>query len=281
MSEDRALKDDDVFARGARTLERLELDALVVLGGDGSHRIAYELSKLGVRVVTIPKTIDNDLAETDLTFGFSSALDIAVEAVDRLHTTAESHGRVMVVEVMGRHAGWIALMAGLAGGADIILVPEIPFDLEKVAAKVRERVAGGSRFSIVVVAEGAKPAGGQEVYREVPAGADLGRLGGIGERVAAEITRRTGVESRAVVLGHVQRGGPPTPVDRILASCFGTTAVHAIAAGRSADTVVWKDGEFVVLPLEHVVHGSKAVPDDHALFKVARDLGITFAGEMD
>jgi 6-phosphofructokinase 1 len=270
-------KDEAVFAEAVRNVRRLGLDALVVLGGDGTQRIAFELARMGVDVVGAPKTIDNDLAETSLTFGFDSALDIATEAIDRLHTTAESHDRVMVVEVMGRHVGWIALMAGIAGGADVILVPEIPFTIEKVAQKLAEREAAGRAFSIVAVAEGARRAGGDEVYRD-SAGA---RLGGIAEQVAAEVARRTGKESRVVVLGHVQRGGSPTPFDRLLASCFGSAAVRAIAAGRFGHMVAWQNDSIVTVPLERAIERIKAVPADHYLLRTARDLGISFAGEED
>jgi 6-phosphofructokinase 1 len=236
---------------------------------------------MGVGVVGAPKTIDNDLAETDLTFGFDSALDIATDAMDRLHTTAESHDRVILVEVMGRHVGWIALMAGIAGGADVILVPEIPFSIDKVVQKIREREAAGRSFSILAVAEGARPAGGELVYRDAGDATHAARLGGIAEKVAAGIAQQTGKESRVVVLGHIQRGGSPTPIDRLLASCFGTAAVHAIAEGRLGHMVAWKGDAIVTVPLSRAVDHIKQVPVDHCLVRTARDLGISFAGDGD
>jgi ATP-dependent phosphofructokinase / diphosphate-dependent phosphofructokinase len=275
------VKNEAVYAEAVRNIKELELDALVVLGGEGSQRIAYELSLMGVSVVGAPKTIDNDLSATDLTFGFDSALVIATEAIDRLHTTAESHDRVVLVEVMGRHVGWIALMAGIAGGADVILIPELPFSIEKVARKIREREAAGRSFSILAVAEGARPEGGELVYREAGDVGHAARLGGIAEQVAAGLSRETGKESRVVVLGHVQRGGSPTPVDRLLASCFGSAAVHALAEGKLSHMVAWKGDSVVPVPLARAVERIKRVPLDHYLVRTARDLGISFASEGD
>jgi len=275
------VRHERAYREAVASTERLGLDALVVIGGEGSQRIAYELSRLGVPIVGIPKTIDNDLPGTDLTFGFDTALDIATEAIDRLHTTAESHHRVLLVEVMGRHAGWIALQAGVAGGADIILIPEIPFHVEKAAAKVKEREAQGRLFSILVVAEGARPAGGALVYQD-PGGSDRApRLGGIAARVSDEIERLTGRESRVVVLGHLQRGGSPTAFDRLLASCYGSAAVRAVAEGRIGHIVAWQGNEPVTVPFERVIQQVRVVPPGHHLLRVARDLGITFAGDDD
>ena len=273
--------DPAAYIEALATFKRLALDALVVVGGDGSQRIAYELFLMGIPVIGLPKTIDNDLRETDLTFGFDTALEVATDAIDRLHTTAESHGRVLVVEVMGRHVGWIALQSGIAGGADVILIPEIPFHVDRVAAKIRDREARGRKFSIVVVAEGARAAGEDEVYREAPGKAAEGRLGGIGERVASNINRITGKESRVVVLGHLQRGGSPTPFDRLLASACGAGAVRAIADGKFGHLVAWRDNDVVTVPLERAIRELKRVPPSHFLIRVARDLGISFAGSED
>jgi len=275
------VKDDPAAYRQARTrFKELELDGLVVIGGDGSQRIAYELFLMGIPLVGVPKTIDNDLSGTDLTFGFDTALEIATDAVDRLHTTAESHGRVIVVEVMGRHAGWIALLSGIAGGADVILIPELPFEIEKIAATVRERETRGRKFSIVVAAEGAMPAGEEPVYKDKSSGPDH-RLGGIGERVGRDLNLATGKETRVVVLGHLQRGGSPTPFDRILASAYGAAAVHAIAEGRFGQLVAWRNTEVVTIDLEQAVKRSKTIPPSHFLISAARDIGISFAAADD
>lgn len=275
------VKDEAAFSEAIRNFERLGLDALIVLGGEGSQYIANEFFKMGVPVVGVPKTIDNDLVGTDLTFGFDTALDIATESIDRLHTTAESHDRVMLVEVMGRHVGWIALQAGVAGGADAILIPEIPFYVEKVAAKVAERDAQGRHFSIVVVAEGAQAAGGQPVYQDPGAVDRIARLGGMADRVAKDISRLTGKESRVVVLGHLQRGGTPTAFDRMLASCYGSAAVRAVAQGKAGHMVSWSCNEIITVPLDQCVKTIKTVPANHYLIGVARDLSITFAGADD
>jgi 6-phosphofructokinase 1 len=232
-------------------------------------------------VIGVPKTIDNDVVGTDLTFGFDTALDIATEAIDRLHTTAESHGRVLLVEVMGRHVGWIALHSGIAGGADVILIPEIPFQFEKVAAKVRDRDRQGRHFSIIVVAEGAKPSGGNEVYQDAGDARRYPRLGGIAAIVGQNVERLAGKESRVVVLGHLQRGGTPTAFDRMLASCYGSAAVRAIADGSFGQMVAWRCNQLATVPLEECVKVIKAVPSDHHLIQVARDLSISFAGDVD
>jgi ATP-dependent phosphofructokinase / diphosphate-dependent phosphofructokinase len=274
-------KDDAAFAEAIRRFNELQLDAMIVVGGEGSLRIAYELYRLGMPVVGVPKTIDNDLAETDLTFGFYTASQFASDAIDRLHTTAESHNRVIVVEVMGRHTGWLALESGIAGGADVILIPEIPFYIEKAAAKVKERDARGCRFSIVVVAEGAIAAGGAAVYRDIGPAQSEGRLGGIGEIVAANITRVTDKETRVVVLGHLQRGGSPMALDRTLASCYGSAAVTAIAEGKFGHMVAYRNREITTVPIELAVSRLKVVPSDSYLIGVARDLGISLAGEQD
>ena len=256
-------------------LKELEVDALVAIGGDGSLAIANVLSQKGVRVVGVPKTIDNDLAETVVTFGFDTAVSFAAECVDRLHSTAEAHDRVMVVEVMGRYAGWIALHAGVAGTADAILIPEIPYDIEKVAAKIRERAAAGRDFAIVVVAEGAHAVDGERsvVAKEI---GQQERLGGIGQRVADQLADLTGKEARAVVLGHLLRGGSPTTRDRILALRFGSAAVRALAEGCSSCMVALDPPIVRYVPLSSAIKRMKTVPLDSDTMLTARELGISF-----
>jgi len=255
-------------------LERLGADALIVIGGDGSQAIADAFARRGVRVVGVPKTIDNDLGGTDGTFGFSSAVAVATDAIDRLHTTAESHGRVMVLEVMGRTAGWIAVHAAIAGGADACLIPEIPFDLSRVAAAVGRRERLGHNFSIVVVAEGASPIGGSPSYQGGEIEGRRRRLGGIGELVAEELEASTGKECRTVVLGHLQRGGTPSAFDRLLATAFGTAAVAALAEGRSACVVALSGSDVVTVPISEVAGRVRRVSLDAPLLALARALGI-------
>lgn len=250
------------------------IDALVMAGGDGTLAIADELHRRGLRVVGVPKTIDNDLDKTHTTFGFDSAVSFATECLDRLHSTAESHQRVMVVEVMGRYAGWIALHAGISGGAHAILIPELPYDLDQVAAAIRAREVHGRRYALVVVAEGARPRQG---VRAVLAGAEAGhveRLGGIGEQVATELAQRTGKDARVVVLGHLLRGGSPTSFDRLAAKRFGTAAVRALDEGRSGVMVSLAHPNVIYVPLAEVAGRMKAVPLDGDTLQTARDLGI-------
>ena len=252
------------------------VDALVAVGGDGSLLIANALHQKGLRVVSVPKTIDNDLDKTFTTFGFDTAVSFATECLDRLHSTAESHQRVIVVEVMGRYAGWIALHAGMAGGAHGILIPEIPFDIDKLAAAVQMRDACGRPYSIIVAAEGARPAGG---VRAVVAPAQAGRaerLGGIGEHVASGIRQRCSNEVRLVVLGHLLRGGSPTAFDRLAALRFGAAAVRALAEGRSGVMVALAFPNVAYVALEEVAGRMKAVPPDCDTLQTARDLGICF-----
>jgi 6-phosphofructokinase 1 len=254
--------------------KREGIDALVMAGGDGTLSIANELHKKGLRVVGVPKTIDNDLDKTFTTFGFDTAVSFATECLDRLHSTAESHQRVMVVEVMGRYAGWIALHSGISGGAHAILIPEIPFDLDKVAAMIRERDAHGRLYSLVVVAEGAKPRDGE---RAVLAPAETGhaeRLGGIGEQVAAGLAQRTGKDARVVVLGHLLRGGSPTSFDRLAAKRFGTAAVRGLDSGLSGVMVSLAFPNVEYVPLAAVAGRMKAVPADSDTLQTARDLGV-------
>ncbi len=251
------------------------LDALISIGGDGSLTMAQQLAQKGIPVVGVPKTIDNDLDGTLLTFGFQTAVDTATDAIGKLHTTAEAHDRLMVVEVMGRNAGWIALHAGLAGSADIILIPEIPFDLEKVCAKIREREENGRHFSIVVVAEGAIPVGGTlSTLGPREAGQAL-RLGGVGLHVANELARKTGKETRSLVLGHLQRGGGPDPFDRVLALHFGTAAIRALAAGKSNVMVALEPPRVKTIPLEEATRHIRTVALDNELLQTARDLGVS------
>jgi ATP-dependent phosphofructokinase / diphosphate-dependent phosphofructokinase len=267
----------DVSKRAVRNVRAWGIDALVCIGGDGTLGIAHRLMKDGIPVVGVPKTIDNDLRGTDLTFGFDTAVAIATEAIDRLHTTAQSHHRIMIVELMGHRAGWIALFAGVAGGGDIILIPEIPYDIKAVAAKVRERNRRGRRFSIVVVAEGAKQKGGDIVVKRiVEKSADPVRLGGVGFVLQDQLERATGIEARTVVLGHLQRGGSPTAADRVLATQLGSKAVELIVRRQLGQMVAVKDGCVTSVPLEVAAGGSRTVPLDHPLIAAARSIGTSF-----
>jgi 6-phosphofructokinase 1 len=254
--------DGDGVTAVLATLARHGIDALVAIGGEDTLGVAWRLGDDGVRVVGVPKTIDNDLAATDVTFGFDTAVQIAVDAVDRLHTTAESHDRVMVVEVMGRHAGWIALWSGIGGGADVVLVPERPFDVDAVCARLARRHADGANFSIVVVSEGATPAEGSMVLQEQKLD-EFGhvRLGGIGNRLAPEIEARTGFETRVTVLGHVLRGGTPTAFDRVLATRFGLAAATAVDGGDFGTMVALCGTDIVRVPLGDALAELKTVPD--------------------
>jgi 6-phosphofructokinase 1 len=267
----------DVSKRAIRNARALGIDALVCIGGDGTLGIAHRLMKDGVEVVGIPKTIDNDIRGTEVTFGFDSAVAIATEAVDRLHSTAQSHHRIMIVEVMGHRAGWIALYAGVAGGGDIILIPEIPYDIGAIAAKVKERNRRGRRFSLVVVAEGAKLRGGDVVVkRMVEKSADPVRLGGVGLVLQDQLEKITGSETRTVVLGHLQRGGSPTAADRVLATQLGSKAVELIVGGQLGQMVAVKDGRITSVPLEVAAGGPRTVPLDHPLIAAARSIGTSF-----
>jgi ATP-dependent phosphofructokinase / diphosphate-dependent phosphofructokinase len=240
------------------------LDGLIAIGGEDTLGVAKRLNDDGLHVVGVPKTIDNDLGATDVTFGFDTALHVASEAIDRLHTTAESHNRILIVEVMGRHAGWIALHSGIAGGADVILIPEIPFDIEEVCAMIRRRHERGRYFSIVVAAEGAVPAKGTAMTLETGELDEFGhpRLGGIGNRLEHEIESRTGFESRATVLGHVQRGGTPTAFDRVLATRFGLGAIDAVHAGEWGKMVALRGAEIELVDLADAVASLKTVPPE-------------------
>jgi 6-phosphofructokinase 1 len=268
---------EDISHEVAAGLERLRLDGLIVVGGDGTLRIATELGqRFGLPIVGVPKTIDNDLDGTDVTFGFDTALGIATEAFDRLHTTAESHHRVMVLELMGRDAGFIALRAGIAGDADVILIPEIAFDMEVVCDKIRERVAAGRLFSLVAVSEGARPVGGQQMFRSTGDAVVVARLGGIAFQVGADIEQRTGRETRVTVLGHLQRGGSPSPFDRWLATRFGAAAVRLAAAGGWGRMVGLRGAAIVDTPLEEATAHPKRVDPHGEPVQTARGLGIVF-----
>lgn len=258
-----------------KTLRERKMDVLIAVGGDGTLKIAQAVFEAGFPVFGIPKTIDNDLSVTDVTFGFNSAVDVATEALDRLHTTAESHHRIMVLEVMGRDCGWIALNAGIAGGADVILIPEIPFDLGKVCDHINNRKKHGSRFSIAVVAEGASPKGGSKIYEREP-GKDgtPGRLGGIGRWVANQIGLCTKIETRVVVLGHTQRGGSPTTYDRILATHFGVQSVRLIAQGNFGNMAALKGRVIKCFPIKQAVMRLKRVNPNGQQVLTAEALGI-------
>jgi phosphofructokinase-like protein len=263
-------RSDDLLA----AFQASGFDALIAIGGDGSLRIAHDLWRKGMPVVGVPKTIDNDVHGTLATFGFDTAVSIATEAIDRLHSTAESHERVMVVELMGRHAGWIALHSGISASADVILIPELPFDIEKVCDKIRLRESRGRHFSIVVVAEGAVPRGGEEILLERRAVGGVDRLGGIGSLVAKAIGERTGKETRNLVLGHLQRGGSPTTFDRLLSLRFGTAAVHAIADGEFGVMIGLRPPTISRVPLADVIGRTHYVPLDGDTIATARALGI-------
>lgn len=258
-------------------LKEEKIDVLVVIGGDGSLSIAREFFDKGLPVVGIPKTIDNDLSATEQTFGFDTAVATATDALDKLHTTAESHHRAMVLEVMGRYAGWIALMSGIAGGADVILIPEIPYDLNKVCQKLEERRAVGKKFSILVVAEGAKPYGGEMVVQKVISDStDPIRLGGIGNILAREIEECSGMESRVTVLGHLQRGGVPTPFDRILSTRYGTAAVRLLMQEGFGRMVCLRGAEITSVPLAEAVNELKQVDPAGELVAAAKAIGVSF-----
>ncbi|HEU4596421.1 MAG TPA: ATP-dependent 6-phosphofructokinase [Pyrinomonadaceae bacterium] len=269
-------KPEEIYRQALSNLERLGIDALVVVGGEGTLAIASEFDRLGFPVVGVPKTIDNDLAATELTFGFMTALDIATEALDRLHTTAESHDRAMVLEVMGRHAGWIALHSGVSGGADVILIPEIPFCVQKVSEKVIERDRCDSQFSIIVVAEGAKEIEGREVYQDMGDRQSSPRLGGMGHHVAHEVGRITGKETRCVVLGHLQRGGSPNAFDRMLATNFGSAAVRALQRGKRGVMVSLQAANIRTVPIAEAIANIKQVQPESQLVRTARDVGVSF-----
>jgi 6-phosphofructokinase 1 len=256
------------------------LQALVVIGGDGSLSIAQGLFEKGMPVVGVPKTIDNDISETDVTFGFATAVANATEAIDKIHTTAQSHHRVMIAETMGRYAGWIALASGVASGGDVILIPEIPYDLDVIAGRVKDRSRRGKRFSIAVVAEGAKPRGGEVIVdRVVEESTDPWRLGGVGRKLALDLEKKTDLECRVTVLGHVQRGGSPVAADRILATQFGCAAADLAAGEEFGKMVALKGNRVSSVDIAGAVARQKLVPPDHPLITANKALGICFGDE--
>jgi phosphofructokinase-like protein len=271
--------DDGRFIYADRVIDmfqQLRLDALVCIGGDGTLAIAHEFHKRGIPLVGVPKTIDNDIVGTNSCFGFDTAVGCATDGIDRLHSTAESHRRIMVVEVMGRYAGWIALHGGVAGGADVILIPEIPYSLDSVVDHVRAREKWGAKSTIVVAAEGARPRDGDRTVIEAAQGKRLERLGGVAAHVAADLERVSGKEARFVVLGHLQRGGAPTPFDRMLATRYGGTAVEMVLSGTFGVMVASRPPSIVPVPLSEIVGKTRTVPLDSDLIKTARAIGVTF-----
>ena len=267
----------DVSEETMELYKDLGLDALITVGGDGTMTISGMLSEIGANIVGVPKTIDKDLMETDTTFGFDTARNIATEAIDRLHTTAQSHHRVMVVEVMGRNAGWLALESGIAGGGDIILIPEIPYDIQQVIQVVRQRSRFGKRFSIVVVAEGARPEGGEQVIKKIVKDSpERIRLGGIGHQIARQIEDETEIECRVTILGHLQRGGTPTPLDRILATRFAVKAMDLVVEKKFNQMVALKGDEISAVPLKSVMGKQKLVPIDSDLIQAGLSVGTHF-----
>ena len=267
----------DVSDRVVENFKRLRFDCLVAVGGDGSLEIAHRFFQKGIPVIGVPKTIDNDMGGTIITFGFDTAVSTATDAIDRIHSTARSHERVIVVEVMGRHAGWIALNSGISGAAHVILIPEIPFDLEKVCDHIMAEELHGERYAVVVAAEGAAPAGGAQIDR---GGGEVGRqdvlLGGVGQFVAEEIARRTGKDARSLVLGHLQRGGSPTTFDRLLSLRFGAAAVRLIEKGKFGAMVALDPPKIKAVPLAQVIGSIRNVPLDSDTVRTARDIGICF-----
>lgn len=263
----------DVSDHLVQTFDDYGIDALVAIGGDGSMRIANKLVNKGLDIVGVPKTIDNDIWGCDVTLGFDTARSIATEAIDRITTTAESHQRLMVVEVMGRYAGWIALLSGLASTADVILIPEIPFTYDSIIEKIEERKSKDKHYTMIVVAEGAKPKGGELVTKGKTLGQEV-QLGGIAQQVAAELTERTGQESRSVVLGHLQRGGSPTTYDRLISLRFGAAAIRCVQERDFNKLVVLQDNKLTSIPINEVANKMKAVPLDSDTVQTARDIGI-------
>lgn len=267
----------DISDKIMRNYKRMGFDCHIAIGGDGSLEIAHRFSKLGMNVIGVPKTIDNDLMATDRTFGFDTAVSTATEALDKLHSTAKSHDRVMVVEVMGRDSGWIALYSGISGGADVILIPEIPFDLESVCEKIADNELREKHYSIVVVAEGALVKGGEKISKGK---GELGRqeviLGGIGEWVATEIRNMTDKDTRSLTLGHLQRGGSPTTFDRLLALRFGAAAVRLVESGTFGHMVALDSSQMKAVPIEEAIKTRKKVDLTSDKITTARDIGICF-----
>ncbi len=273
-SGNRAMIDPDIIAKAKQTFYDLGLTALIAIGGDGSLSTALQLYENDMPVIGVPKTIDNDLEATAMTFGFDSAVACVADALDRLHTTATSHKRVMVLEVMGRHAGWIALYGGLSGGADIILIPEIPFDFDSIAAEVNRRETGGAKSTMIVVAEGASPKQGRQLRHSTASGEH--RLGGMGDLVGKEVAARTEKEVRTCILGHLQRGGAPTSLDRILGTRFGVKAVQLIQEGKFGTMVSYQNYQTLDVPISHAVHRLRRVDPEGQMVQTARAVEISF-----
>jgi phosphofructokinase-like protein len=274
---EKAAVPEEVIARASRTCRDLDLSAVIAIGGDGSLSTALQLYRAGFPIIGVPKTIDNDLEATAMTFGFDSAVACVTDALDRLHTTAASHKRVLIVQVMGRHAGWIALWGGLAGAADIILIPEIPFSLESVAEVIRRRDADGYKSTMIVVAEGARTRHGQQFRKQSASGE--WRLGGIADMLCSELEARTTKDTRVCVLGHLQRGGDPTTLDRILGIRFGVKAVQLAAEGKFGTMVSYQNYDVLDVPIAEAVHRLKRVPHDDQLVETARAIGISFGDD--
>jgi 6-phosphofructokinase 1 len=267
----------DVSDEAMANFEKIGASVLVAIGGDGTLNISHQLCQKGMPVVGIPKTIDNDVDCTDFTFGFDSAVATAAEGIDKIHTTAQSHHRVMFIEVMGRYVGWLALYSGVAGGGDVILIPEIPYDVDVICEEVASRSKKGKKFSIVVVSEGAKPRGGDVVVQKVvKESTDPVRLGGVGSVLANEVESKTGIETRVTVLGHLQRGGSPTAFDRVLATRFGTEAAKQASEGNFGTMVALRGGDIVSVPISDAIGKLKSVPADHGLMKSALSVGTSF-----
>jgi ATP-dependent phosphofructokinase / diphosphate-dependent phosphofructokinase len=267
----------DVSKTVIANIKKLGVECLVCIGGDGTLFVSNRFHKQGVPIVAVPKTIDNDLRGTDVTFGFDTAVSIAAEAIDRVHTTAQSHHRVMIVEVMGRTAGWLALYSGVAGGGDIILIPEIPYNIESIIRKVKDRNRMGKRFSIIVVSEGAKPKGGDVVIQRIVKNSpEQVRLGGISFVLGKQIEDATGIETRQVILGHLQRGGTPTPTDRVLATRLGTKAMELVEACQYGYMAAVRGNDITAVAIEEAAKGPRNVPVDHTLITSARAVGTCF-----
>lgn len=267
----------DLSKKAVRNLEKMNIECLVCIGGDGTMRLANALYKDGVPIIGVPKTIDNDIKGTDITFGFCTAVEIATEGIDRLHSTAQSHHRIMIIEVMGHHAGWIALHSGIAGGGDIILIPETPYDINVIAKRVKERNRRGKRFSIIVVAEGAKPKGGDiVVQRIIEESADPVRLGGVGFVLGEQIEKVSGLETRTVVMGHLLRGGEPCAFDRVLSTRLGTKAVEMIDKKQFGCMVAVREDKLVPVKISKIAQGSRTIPKNHPLIKSAISVGTSF-----
>lgn len=270
----------DLSSQGAHNFERLGLDALIAIGGDGTMAASHGMSKKGLQIIGVPKTIDNDLYGTDQTFGFDSAVATATEAIDKIHSTAQAHHRVMIIEVMGRYAGWLALASGVASGGDIVLIPEIPYKIDVICDRIRTRNREGRNFSIIVIGEGAKSEGGDMVVqRLVATSPDKIRLGGISYQLAAQIEEITALETRVTILGHLLRGGTPTAFDRILASRFGTEAVHLAYQKKFGNMVALKGNEIKYVPIEEVAGRTRKVESDSPLLQTALSLGACMGVE--